>query len=114
MEILRAMKRVPKTLVVVKPELVEAWHAAHGIKAWAGRLVKRADHAVLAAMGDAEAVDGGHAGLVTYLEQSRKEYTVPAKTFRVLRPKGVKRAELKRIGIVRTDRKHLTSGPSPP
>ena len=107
MEILRAMKRMPKTLAVVKPELVEAWHAAHGIKAWAGRLVKRADHAVLTAMGDAEAVDGGHAGLVTYLEHIRKGYTVAAKPIRVLRPKGVKRAELKRIGIVRTDRKQI-------
>lgn len=111
-EILRAMRREPKTLAVVKPELVEAWTQAHAIQSWAKRLVKRADHAVLAAMGNAEAVDGGPAGLITYFKQSRKEYSVPATTLRVLRPKGIKRAELKkyaRIEFLRSDRKRISS-----
>lgn len=48
--------------------------------------IKVREAQVMAAMGDAErAVIPGHDKAFTWKEQTRKEYTVPAKTFRVLR-----------------------------
>lgn len=90
--ILRAMRREPKAVISLPTELVQSWRAAREQKRQAEKISEEADREILAALGDAEAGDGGDAGTVTFLEQSRRTYIVPESTFRVLRYRKPKHA----------------------
>lgn len=83
--ILRAMRREPKTLVPIPPKLVSAWGVAKERESRAKTLRKRADRAMLIALGDAEAGDAGELGRVTFLEENRRAHSVAASRRRVLR-----------------------------
>lgn len=92
-DVIKRIRRVPKKTVAIDSTLVMTWEQA---KEAASEAQKKADDAkalLLAALGDAEAGES-EAGLVTYLEQTRKAYEVKESTYRVLRmkSKGAKNA----------------------
>lgn len=84
MEMLKRARREPNKTVTIEDKIVLNWADAIAIESSAKKLVEEAKTAVLAAMGDAEAGRWSR-GLVTYLEQSNKGYTVAPFSYRVLR-----------------------------
>jgi len=90
--ILRAMRREPKKTVPIRPELVESWQMAQEQKTRAVKFSEETKRLILAAMGDAEAGDGGDAGSITFLEQTVPAHTRAENTFRVLRYRKPKHA----------------------
>jgi len=87
----KLLKRTPGKVTEVDPLVVADWLTACEAYQTARELRDEKAAEVLAAMGDAEAAVCGDQGAVTNYEQTRREYTVKASTFRVLRhkPKGL-------------------------
>lgn len=82
LETLKALVRVPDKVVKVPKQLVKDYDQAHAAKSFVEKQVKRADAALIAALGDAEAGDYGDPDKwVTYMRQLRKAYTVEASSF---------------------------------
>lgn len=86
LEVLKRVRRVPQKTVAISDELVLAWRGAADAASAADKAKKKAEADLLAAIGDAEAATCG-VGLVTYMEQKRKGYTVEPTSYRVLRLK---------------------------
>jgi putative phage-type endonuclease len=91
LEVVKRLKHEPEKVGLVDPALIRAWIDAKEAEKIAKDAHDTAQAAVLAALGDAEAAMCGDMGAITYLMQSRKEHTVKASAFRVLRykPKGI-------------------------
>jgi hypothetical protein len=89
METIKSRKRVPATTVDIADELVQDWLDAKKIASDAEKVKQKAQKAMLTALGDAEAGNCSM-GLVTYLEQNRKGFTVEPSTSRVTRFKKAK------------------------
>ncbi len=88
---LRRIRRVPNQIVTVDPEVMRAWIEARDARLAVEKQIKaaeeieeRAQRALLTAMGTAEGAECPD-GVFTYLEQSRKGYTVEPTTYRVAR-----------------------------
>lgn len=81
---IQKMRRTPDLVVPVRAVLVNRWQRLSSIKGKIEKKHKAAQIELLAAIGDAEAGEC-ELGLVTYLEQERKEYTVAASKYRVAR-----------------------------
>ena len=91
LDTLRRIRRTPNQIVTVDPALMAAWTAARDARLAVDAQVKaakeveeRALRSLLAAMGEAEGAECPE-GVFTYLEQTRKGYTVEPATFRVAR-----------------------------
>ena len=80
LKVVKMIRRQPEKIAAIDPEKVRKWLDAKEVK-------EEATADLLAALGDAEAGMAGELGAVTYLQQTRKEHTVKASTFRVLRHK---------------------------
>lgn len=91
LEIVKLVRREPKKVVAVDPELVRAWLEAKAASKAADEDKEKAEAAMITALGDAEAGLCGELGAITYYEQQRKEYVSKATAFRVPRhrPKGL-------------------------
>lgn len=89
LEVLKRVRREPATRVALDPALVLAWRQHEEAFKAAEAARDEAKARVLDALGTAEGGDCEH-GAVTYLEQCRKEHTVAASTFRVMRFKAAK------------------------
>lgn len=85
LDVVKRLRRKPDTVASVPSRLVGDWRAARDVRLYIEKREKEALANLLAAMGDAEAGDGGKEGVVTYLEQTRAEYVVKESTFRVAR-----------------------------
>jgi putative phage-type endonuclease len=89
LDVLKRIRREPKSVVPVADELVDALIAARAAKKQACDDVEAAEKALLAALADAEGGEFSR-GLVTYFETKRNGYTVDACTYRSLKIKGAK------------------------
>jgi hypothetical protein len=104
-DLVKRIRRVPKKVVQVGPNLIESWRWAKDVLKEKESELAMARAAIMKVMGDAEAVDGGDAGMVTYLEQNSpraidrdrmkadgifEKYAEPQKQHRVLRHKEAK------------------------
>jgi len=89
LETLKKVRREPDTTVDLNEDLVREWRAKEDIARVATKEAREAKAKLLATLGNAE---GGicSLGKLSYLEQSRKEFTVKASTSRVARWKGKK------------------------
>lgn len=85
-DVLKRLIREPKKQVPVADEIIAAWGEAKDMEKAATKTRAEKEGALLAALGDAEAGTFS-GGMVTYFEQSRKEYVSKASTYRVLRIK---------------------------
>jgi len=85
LEVVKLVRREAEKVVSIDPHIVENWLMANGVASDAIKAKKKAEAAVLEALGDAEAGLCGDLGAVTYLETQRKGYTAKATTFRTLR-----------------------------
>jgi putative phage-type endonuclease len=81
---IKRMMRAPNKVVPVDTALVANWLKTKAEAARASEQAEAVRDAMLASLGDAEAGEC-ELGRIEYQEQSRKEYTVPASTYRVLR-----------------------------
>lgn len=86
LEVLKRVRREPKSIVTIDGSLLAAFREAKEIASAAAKARDEAQSALLAALGDAEAGEC-ELGTVTYLEQTRKAYEVKESTYRVLRIK---------------------------
>ncbi len=84
MAVLKRVRRLPETTAEISDELVGHWLNAKDTMSLAKKAQAKAQAELITALGQAE---GGEcpAGMVTYFEQTRKEYVSPETTFRVLR-----------------------------
>ncbi len=84
MAVLKRIRREPDIVADFSKDLVDGWLGASLAATAAKNAVKDAQAKLITALGTAE---GGAcaSGIVTYLEQTRKEYVSPETTFRVLR-----------------------------
>lgn len=88
LDLVKRCRRQPNKTIFLPLSLRDQWEQAKAIEAEAVKNRKAAEAALLAAMGDAEAADFGDGGKVlTYMEQTRKSYTVAESKYRVLRTK---------------------------
>jgi len=85
LDVVKHVRRSEGKVADIDPFLLEELDLAKDNLKRAKKDVERAQAAVLAAMGDAEAANAGDAGAVTYKEQHRDGYTVEPTSFRVLR-----------------------------
>ena len=85
MDVLKLIKREPKSIATVESETVLAWVEAKEVLKEAKAKKEEAEAILLTALGTAEAGVTSEIGAVTYYERSRKGYTVESTTFRVLR-----------------------------
>jgi len=86
-DVVKMMKREPGKVVQLDGDLLQQWREAKATEREAKKAAEEATALLLASLGDAEAGTCGELGAVTYFEQERKEYTVKAGKFRVLRDK---------------------------
>jgi len=86
LEVAKRIRREPDVVVDIPEDLFTAYKEAQAAASAAEKAKKAAQAELLAALGTAE---GGSCALgsVTYLEQTRKSYTVAESTYRVLRLK---------------------------
>lgn len=84
LEVLARRIRVPGKTVELDPGLITHWRELEDAAKRYEAEAKTAKAKVIEAMGDAE-IGVSPAGVVSYKEQARKEYTVAASTFRVCR-----------------------------
>ena len=84
MDIVKRINRTPKEIVEIDNELVAKWRGHNAARLHHEKLEATAQAEMLAALGTAEGGDCD-LGLVTYMEQHRKGYTVKPTTFRVAR-----------------------------
>ena len=92
LSVLKRLRREPeKVIQLERTDLVEAWLEAKERAREAQKAAEAAQAALVAALGDAEAAELPDGRQVTYFEQKRREYVVPAGSFRVLRIRGKKR-----------------------
>jgi hypothetical protein len=89
-DVLKRVRRVPKKVVEIKPELVRQYLDDAEAAKEAKKIADESKALVIAQLGDAEAGEAGALGSVTYFEQTRKEHIVKESTFRVLRYKKAK------------------------
>lgn len=89
LEVLKRVKREPKTVCDVADDLVQLWTDANENAKRAKKDLEQAQVDLIAALGTNEA-GRCSLGLVTYLETTRKAYAVEAATYRQLRLKGAK------------------------
>ena len=83
---IKRIRRVPKKIVRVdEPDALLAYLEAAERKRQAEAEYTAAKKTLLNMLGDAEALDFGGYGAITYYEQHRKETVLPAATFRVAR-----------------------------
>jgi len=87
LQVVKLVRRQPKKVVSIDPELVAKWLEAKDALKESTEAKQQAEADVLAAMGDAEAGLCGERGAVTYYETTRKAYSVDETTFRTLRHK---------------------------
>jgi hypothetical protein len=85
LDMLRRLRRQPATVVPIDPAIVAAWLESKEQAKQAQERAEQAQAAVLAALGEAEAGQLPDGRLVTYYAQTRREYVVPASSYRVLR-----------------------------
>jgi len=91
--VVRRVIREPNKIIPINPELVEQYERACAEKKAAITACEEAQAAILTEMGDAEGAEYGVEGkIVTFMEQSRKGYTVEPKTYRVFRIQKDRRA----------------------
>ena len=84
LEVLARRHREPGKVVQLDAAMVQAWRDADAEAKAAAAVADAAKARVLEALGDAEAGECD-LGTVSYRSQNRKEYTVPAGSFRVCR-----------------------------
>jgi len=86
LSLLKRIQRSPSSERVIDPMLVYGYIAAQKNASVAKKVQELAQAELLAALGDAEAgIDNEGNVLVSYLQRSRKEYTVPAGVYRQIR-----------------------------
>ncbi len=90
MDALKRMRRTPNKTVEVDPVLVEMYRIAQEKAKAAEKEADEAKKLLLAALGDAEAGDAG-SEMITYMETSRRAYSVEATKYRSLKIKKGKR-----------------------
>jgi len=92
--VFRRIERVPEKTATIPADVIQAYVHAAAVATQAGKDKKAAQNCLFKYLGDAELGvpdDLSACGFeVTYLEQSRAEYTVAAKTFRSLRKRKIK------------------------
>jgi hypothetical protein len=71
-------------VIPIEPNIIKTWLDAKEAARLAEKNKKETEQVLLTALGDAEAADCG-LGRLTYFEQTRKEYVVPASSYRVPR-----------------------------
>ena len=81
-DILKRVRRTPKTTVQIDAALVTDWQTKAAAAKKAEDAADEAKRRVIGAIGEAEAGECAD-GIVTYLEQTRKQHIVAASTFRV-------------------------------
>ena len=91
MDALKRMRRQPKKTVPIDESLILAWNDAKEKANQAKQVKEEAEIALLASLGDAEAGDFGGGQLITYMETSRRAYSVGATKYRSLKIKKVKK-----------------------
>ena len=84
MAVLKRIRRLPETTAEIAPDLIGRWLNAKDTASDAKKAQTKVQAELIAALGQSEA-GTCPAGMVTYLEQTRKEYVSPETTFRVLR-----------------------------
>lgn len=82
--VVKRMRRQPEKVAALDQTLVDSWRDWAGAESVAKKEKETALAAILAAIGDAEAGETPE-GLFTYLEQTRKGYTVEESKYRVAR-----------------------------
>lgn len=85
LDVLKRIRRVPGKLADINPELVQRWLEAKEAAKQATKIAEESQAAIIAALGDAEGAELPDGRELTYFEQVRREYVVPAGSFRVLR-----------------------------
>ena len=90
MEVVKRLRRKPNTEVALNGDslsLVAEWESARAAKSAAEKALEAAQSNLLMLLGDAEAGRLEDGRLVTYLQTTRKGYTVDESTYRTLRIK---------------------------
>lgn len=87
--VIKRLRREPNKIVTLDHSLIEKWEDWKGAESIARKEKDVALAAILTALGDAEAGETPE-GRFTYLEQTRKSYTVEESTYRVARFKKAK------------------------
>lgn len=90
-EVVKRIRREPGKVATgkVPVELVQKWQQIHAEATAAGKAKKEIDAAIIACLGDAEAIESD-LGLITYMETERAGYTVQPTKFRSLKLKVAK------------------------
>jgi putative phage-type endonuclease len=84
-EVLKRVRRQPKSFVDIKSELIDRWEEAKAARKEAEEYAESQYAALLAALRGAEAAFDETGRMVSFFEQHRKGYTVKATSFRVMR-----------------------------
>lgn len=87
MDALKRMRRQPNKTVPIDETIIMAWLDAKAKAAEAKQTKDEIEAALLASLGDAEAGAFGDGQLVTYMETSRRAYSVEATKYRSLKIK---------------------------
>lgn len=86
LDVIKRIRRTAGAVVEIDPALVTDWRAKNAIRLLADKEEAAALAAVLAPLGDAEIGDfGDQERVLTYREQTRAAYSVPASKYRVAR-----------------------------
>jgi putative phage-type endonuclease len=86
LEVLKRVRREPKKTIPISDELIDNFVVARAARKQAEEACELAQAELLSALGDAEAGEGS-ALTVTYMQTTRKGYTVAESTYRQLRTK---------------------------
>lgn len=87
MDAIKRMRRQPNKTVPIDETIIMAWLDAKAKAAEAKQIKDEIEAALLASLGDAEAGQFGDGQLVTYMETSRRAYSVEATKYRALKIK---------------------------
>jgi hypothetical protein len=90
MATLKALKRTPKSIVAVNPQLLWQYQESVRLAKIGADDKAAAQAALLSALGDAEAGDCGKVGTFTYMSEKRRAYSVAESEHRTLRIKKTK------------------------
>lgn len=88
-EVLKRVRRQPNKIVPVSDELVDAWIVLKAAHKQAKEDEEKAQAALIASLGDAEQGEAKR-GTLSYMETSRRGYSVDPCTYRTLRLKAAK------------------------
>ncbi len=90
LDAIKRMRRQPNKTVPIDETIIMAWLDAKARAAKANQAKDEIEAALLASLGDADAGQFGDGQLVTYMETSRRAYSVEATKYRSLKIKGKK------------------------